>query len=185
VVKDRAELKARSLRDLVYLPYLKLVYLLNFSSSWANDVAIPNINQEWVRQREYQAADHSMPGANLNDRLTRFLKWIVRVVEPGGPTNPDDIDTENLLLLALRLINPRTQCLHAQLQHPENKHPDLTEGEFEAKFDAIMKRVVSYCQDRENATDLQNTFFGGNNNASNFEPVTRYEEWYKNFNSVE
>jgi hypothetical protein len=183
---ERSVLNPQMGRDRVYVPYIHLVNLLDISDSWADDVAIPEIIQDWVYQREYQAGEGRIPIDNLTDRLNRFLRWIVRVLEtPGGPTNLEDITTENLLLLALRLINPRTQRRHEHLQPAENELPDLTEEEFQAQFDAIMDRIIAYCQDNAHATDLQNTFFAGNNPASAHQAATRYEEWYNNFNSVE
>ena len=170
-------LKWHQERELVMEPYNRLRSTLNISKQWRGAVAIDEATQHWVYQRFFEASDGPMPEANRSDTLIRFLLWIVRVLDPDQDLVAlENVNPEDLMLLALRHVNPRIQRRHEQEQQPENQLQELTEEQYEIQLADINQRVLAYCLDKENSQDLQATFF-----ALKHRPRAarqKYKEWY-------
>lgn len=160
-------------------PYNLLRRSLDISASWKDAVAIDEDTQHWVYQRYFEAADSPMPDRPRTETLVRFLEWIVRVLDPAqDPDTLATFNTEDLVLLALRRVNPRLQRRYEQEQQPENQLPELTEEQYENQLAEINQNVQNYCRNPENARDLQVTFFNLDNPAQERQAPLNYEEWY-------
>ena len=159
-------------------PYRKLFETLNFSGKWKDEVRIHADIQLWVYQRMFQANKGPMPELVRSDRLIGFLRWIIQVLDPVQKQNLSKLSLEELLLLALHLVNPHVQRRHEQLAQPKSELPNLTEKDFDTRFNEIEQKVLNYCRDQDNAQDLQLNFFGLDNRAQERQAPQAYQSWY-------
>lgn len=164
-------------RQKIYTPYLALMHFMNISKKWADAVRIRNSITYWAYQRQFEASNRAMPDGTFHDRELRFFKWIVRVLGTEGEKGGlEQLSTEELVLSALRLVNPHSQRREEQLQFPDRMLKDLTKTEYRKQSKKILQKVASYCLNKDNANDLKETFFDGS------AAEERYLEWYEKLN---
>lgn len=166
-------------RKRVYAPYSRIVTTLRVSNSWEKAVAIDTDTQDWAYQYMFEGNIGEMPNVARRSRLTLFLSWILRVLDPDQDLEAlENADPEHLVLQALRRVNPRLRPRSEQDQQQENQLPDLTEEEYETQLGEIIERILNYCRNRENAQDLQVTFFNLGNRGQERQARLNYEDWY-------
>jgi hypothetical protein len=173
--------EARKRRNVIYDSYLRLVEFLCISKQWTNGVKISAEIQDWMLEQVFGSAVNMNPiPSELLIKQRRFLQWIVLVLDAEKDSAKlNDLTSGELLLRAFGLISPRIQHHRAQAALPEDQRAELSDNDYETRLNEIIQRVHAYCADAGNAVEMQNTFFGGDDNATRNRASKSYLAWYQ------
>ena len=167
----------------VLIHWKLLVNYLHFSNIWAKDRGLDKQIQAWlVAQIDSPQSDTIPKLDKLDPKHRNFLCWLVRVL--GSDEEKEDLDGKldsDLLILAFCLISPYFKNQYGQKELQKVNRKLLSDEKSETQFQEIISRVNKYCIDENNAEDLKETFFGGNDSSTKSEAPTNYNRWLEKF----
>lgn len=179
--------RQRVLQRKVYGEYRTLVELLQVSKAWGLAVAIDN-----RYTRKVVRIDSRVQGIENEEeidlRAVEFLNWLGRVF--GAEPVPDEIrrflpadDAGFYLPLASALwyVSPTFRQEIEEGAVPANSRKGLSENDRTTQLREIHRKVYGYCLNPDNAEDMKNTFFGGQDPATRNQAGGQYEAWRTDF----
>jgi hypothetical protein len=182
VEKHAAAAERNSLRRMIYDPYISLVTSLNFSSRWVQRVRISVEIQDWMVQQVFQpAVFQNVRPIVLDKSKTAFLRWIVSVLgTPEDLARLGNINDEDLMRLAFRLINPHIRHREAQAKSSVSERTDLSQVAYDVQVEEVLSCVYEYCQKEQNSQNLKELFFSAKEHG--MEKATEsYKKWLEDF----
>ena len=158
-----------------------LVSQLGFSSRWEERLAFEKLSP-WLAEVEQIGPQEGAEPQRTTVLVQKFLRWLVRVL--GNSEQNMELESKSdsdLLILAFGLISPYFKHQRDQMNLLEADREPLSDEDSETQFQEIIRKVWDYCMDSNNTSDLQNTFFGGDNKGSKADAATNFNNWLIDF----
>ena len=179
--------RQRVLHRSVYGEYRRLVDFLQISKSWGLAVAIDNRYTRKVVKIDSRVRwiENEEP---IDPKAVAFLNWLGRVF--GAEPVPDEIrmflpaeDAGFYLPLASALwyVSPTYRQEIEEGAAPANSRTGLSENDRTTQLREIHRKVSGYCLNPDNADDMKNTFFGGQDPATRNQAGGQYKAWLERF----